>query len=439
MKRRQSSNRRQGAIEPELFSWPFTDERSDVPEPAPSPARRVHPPVVEAIPGTTPESAVPVSALAEMAKAIFDGAFLPVWVRGEITDFKAHRNGHWYFCLRDDAAQLRCVVWSRDQRGIPAPPDEGMQVVALGQLTFYAARGDVQLTVRQLDAEGDGLWRKAMERTRTRLEADGLLSLDRKRPLPIFPRRIAVITSPDGAALRDIIAVARRRCALVEIVVVPARVQGDGAIDELCYALERVARWGDADVVIIGRGGGGREDLWAFNDERLARAVAACPIPTISAVGHEIDTTICDLVADVRAATPSAAAECAVPVLEELRAGMALLSARLTEAMDDRFQWGRRSIEGAGERLVGGAREAIEARALRLRHAAARLNDLSPLATLARGYAAARDAEGRTLATVNAFRSGEPFELLLRDGLVHATTESVVRDTGTTLDAQIAE
>jgi exodeoxyribonuclease VII large subunit len=424
VKRRPTPTRRAGAIEPELFSWPFTEEREEPVARAPAPRARAA--EIDVAPGTTPESAIPVSALAEMAKAIIDGAFIPVWVRGEVTDFKSHRNGHWYFCLRDRAAQLKCVVWSRDQRGIPAPPDEGMQVVALGQLTFYAARGDVQLTVRQIDAEGDGLWRKAMERTRARLDADGLLSLARKRPLPRFPRRIAVVTSPDGAALRDIVAVAKRRCAFVEIVVVSARVQGDGAIDELCAALERVERWGDADVVIIGRGGGGREDLWAFNDERLARAVAACSIPTISAVGHEIDTTICDLVADVRAATPSAAAERAVPMLEDLKSAVRFASRRLGDAMVERLEWSRRSMIDALERLVAVTTESLEARAIRVRQAAARLNDLSPLATLARGYAAARDATGRTLGSVQGFAPGMPFELLLRDGTVQATTNAVL-------------
>src|SRR5688500_17794044 len=356
MKRRSSPVRRtQGAIEPELFSWPFSDGDDSSVQRAEVAAPRSREP--DDIPGTTPASAIPVSALAELAKAVIDGAFIPVWVRGEVTDFKSHRNGHWYFCLRDSRVQLRCVVWAGDQRGIPAPPDEGMQVVALGQLSFYATRGEVQLTVRAIDAEGDGLWRKAMERTRVRLEADGLLAAERKRRLPVFPRRIAVITSPDGAALRDIIAVARRRCALVEIVVIPARVQGDGAIEELCAAIARVGRWKDADVVIIGRGGGGREDLWAFNDERLARALAACPIPTISAAGHEVDTTICDLVADGRAPTPSAAAECAVPLLDALRATLGVAADRLRDAALEQVAWSRRSHADEASRLAAAARE----------------------------------------------------------------------------------
>ena len=421
MRRRPSPARRQDQPEPELFTWPFTE--NDAVSPPVVAAQRL--PRVEEAPGTSPSSAIPVSALAEMAKAIIEGAFMPVWVRGEITDFKSHRNGHWYFCLRDQGAQLRCVVWARDQRGIPAPPDDGMQVVVLGLLAFYSARGEVQLTIKAIDAEGDGLWRKAMERTRARLDADGLLAVERKRPLPLFPRRVAVVTSPDGAALRDIVAVIRRRCALVEIVVVPARVQGDGAIDELCSALELVGRWRGADVVIVGRGGGGREDLWAFNDERVARAVAACPVPTISAVGHEIDTTICDLVADMRAATPSAAAECAVPVLDELRGSVTFAAARLSSAIRERLGLALRDLEDSRDSITAAATRAIEEKSARIREVAGRLDDLSPLTTLARGYAAARDSDGRSLGSVKSFTPGLAFELLLRDGSVRATTDTV--------------
>ncbi|HET7458274.1 MAG TPA: exodeoxyribonuclease VII large subunit, partial [Gemmatimonadaceae bacterium] len=245
-------------------------------------------PIEETIPGASPVSAVSVAALTRTAKDVLEGAFVPLWVRGEVSDFKAHRNGHWYFCLRDDSAQVKCVVWSRDRRNMPAPPDDGMQVVALGQLTVYSARGDLQFAVHSMEAQGDGLWRKALEITRATLLAEGLLEPERKRPIPRFPRRIAVVTSPDGAALHDIVSVVRRRHAAVEIVVVPSKVQGDGAPEELCAALDSVARWSDADVVILGRGGGAREDLWAFNDIRVARAISACPIPVISAVGHEV-------------------------------------------------------------------------------------------------------------------------------------------------------
>ncbi len=218
-------------------------------------------------------------------KSIVEGSVPPLWVRGEVTGFKAHRNGHWYFTLRDAEAQLRCVVWARDTRRVPAPPDEGMLVAAYGRLSVYAARAEVQLAITRIEAEGDGLWRKAFEQARARLEADGLLDPARKRALPRYPRVIAVITSPDGAALHDIVSVTQRRDPTVNIVIVPAAVQGESAPQELIDALDRVGRWQGADLVIMGRGGGSREDLWAFNDERVARALAACPLPTISAVG----------------------------------------------------------------------------------------------------------------------------------------------------------
>ena len=381
-------------------------------------------PAFAAVPGASSESAVPVSVLTATAKDLLEGAFLPLWVRGEVTDFKAHRNGHWYFALRDHAAQIRCVVWSRDQRGIPAPPDDGMEVTALGQMTVYAARGDLQLSVKAMEAAGDGLWRKALEQARARLDADGLLDPERKRPLPRFPRRVCVVTSPSGAALHDIVAVARRRWAAVEIVVVAAKVQGDGAAEELCAAIERAGRYGP-DVVIIGRGGGAREDLWAFNDERVARAVALCPVPTVSAVGHEIDVTLCDLVADLRAPTPSAAAEHVVPVLAEVAAGVARLGERLREAIELRLADAAFERQRLAEALALRAGRTVERRQGTVRELAARLHTLSPLATLARGYAVALDDAGRTLGSVAAFAPGVPFALLLRDGRLRATTESI--------------
>jgi exodeoxyribonuclease VII large subunit len=220
---------------------------------------------------------------------------------------------------------------------MPAPRDDGMQVVALGQLTVYSARGDLQFAVHAMEAQGDGLWRKALELTRAALDAEGLLAPERKRPIPRVLRRVAIVTSPDGAALHDIVSVARRRFASVELVVVPAKVQGDGAPEELCAALERVARWGDLDVVIVGRGGGAREDLWAFNDIGVARAIAGCPVPTISAVGHESDVTIADFVADVRAPTPSAAAEMVVSRKDDFCSRIDRLSHRVGAAMRGRL------------------------------------------------------------------------------------------------------
>jgi exodeoxyribonuclease VII large subunit len=376
-------------------------------------------------PGATPRSAITVSMLTQTAKEIVEGAFPPVWVRGEISDFKAHRNGHWYFCLRDALSQLKCVVWSRDQWGIPATPDDGMQITAFGQLGVYAARGEMQFTVKRMEAEGDGLWRKALERTRLRLHADGLLAPERKRALPRYPRRIAMVTSASGAAMRDVVAVLRRRAPGVELIVVHAAVQGEGAPLELCAALDRVARWGGAELLIIGRGGGSREDLWAFNDERVARAVARCPIPTISAVGHEVDITLCDLVADHRAPTPSAAAEAAVASLEETTLALDAMRRRLVAAAEQCLYEPRVRAAAAARALAAATTSRLSQRKSAMSALAGRLNALSPLATLDRGYGAARGAEGVGLASVRDFRVGSPFVLRLRDGEIDATVTGI--------------
>jgi exodeoxyribonuclease VII large subunit len=237
---------------------------------------------------------------------------------------------------------------------------------------------------------------------------------------------VAVVTSPDGAALHDIAAVARRRWPSAELVVVAAKVQGEGAPAELCAAVERVGRWRGADgrpfdVVIVGRGGGSREDLWAFNDEALARAVAACPVPTVSAVGHEVDVTICDLVADLRAPTPSAAAEAVCPVLADVADEVRALGAALAAAAEGHLAGARAAAEDAGRGLADAAGRYAERRRARVELLAGRLHALSPLATLGRGYAVARDSgTGATLAAVGDFVPGRPFDLLVRDGRVRA-------------------
>jgi exodeoxyribonuclease VII large subunit len=263
-----------------------------------------------------------------------------------------------------------------------------------------------------------------MELTLAKLRRDGLLEESRKRPIPHFPKCVAIVTSPDGAAVRDIVAVLRERNSGVRVVVCPAKVQGDGAPLEIARALRRVARWARADVVIVGRGGGGKEDLWAFNDERVARAVAACPVPVISAVGHEVDITVCDAVADLRAPTPSAAATAACVAREEIERAFALARRDLSEAMATQLRGAnadlqrlRRCISQASTRIVNDNRSALAT-------AAGRLNALSPLGTLSRGYAVARDRKGRALTTVRDFAPDMDFELLLRDGLVKARTKA---------------
>lgn len=429
--RRGPPGRRRGAEPaPDLFLDPtFASANAETPPDARSAPNGYEPPdpVFDA-PGESAATAIPVSALTDAARDVLQGAFPRLWVYGEVTDFKRHRNGHWYFCLKDAGSTLRCVVWSRDQRRIPAPPDEGMQVTALGQLTVYPARGEMQLVVTALEAEGDGLTRKAVELILARLEADGLLAPERKRALPRFPRRIAVVTSPDGAAIRDIAAVTRRRSPGVEIVVIAAAVQGDNAPDELCAALDLLARWGQCDVAIIGRGGGAREDLRAFNDERVVRAVAALPMPVISAVGHEIDTTLCDLVADLRAATPSAAAEAAVPVHAELVATVVALREELVYVTGRRLDAARARVEAARRSAVVAATRVVERKRARIETLGGRLHALSPLATLSRGYAVARGEDGVTRARAAAFTVGERFELLMHDGVVGAHADDVRLD-----------
>ncbi|HKT07477.1 MAG TPA: exodeoxyribonuclease VII large subunit [Gemmatimonadaceae bacterium] len=401
---------------PDLFDAPGAPPRPRVPrrrEPEPNAYR-----------GASLESAMSVSELTRAAKDIVEGAFPPLWVRGEVATFSQHRNGHWYFSLRDASARIRCVMWATDTQRVPAAPDEGMQVTAYGRMTVYAPQGDMQLVVSALEASGDGLWRKALEQSVKRLTAEGLIDPKRKRRVSPYPRRIAVITSPDGAALHDIIAVVRRRCPIVEIVVVPASVQGDGAARELVAAIRRVSRWRRIDTVIVGRGGGSREDLWAFNDERVARALAACPVPTISAVGHEVDVSLCDLVADLRAATPSAAAEAAVPVLADVRARVATRTVDLRVALERRAMRARRQFEQTARDMRNGLERLTARRRARLEIAAGRLDALSPLATLGRGYALATDESGHALMSAAQFERGRAFRLRLRDGQVGARTES---------------
>lgn len=375
----------------------------------------------ESIPGASPKSAVAVGSLNETLKQLVEGGLGPLWVKGDVSDFKRHRNGHWYFTLRDASAQIRCVVWARDQKGIPAAPDDGMEICAYGRPCVYTARGDLHLAITKMEAVGDGLWQKALEITRRNLERDGLLALERKRQLPYSPSCIAVVTSPDGAAFRDVMAVVQRRAPHVQLVISSTKVQGEGAPEEICAAIDRVVRWGQAEVMIVGRGGGAREDLWAFNDERVARAIAASPIPVISAVGHEIDTTIADLVADFRAPTPSAAGEAVVPVSAELRETIKSYQAELVAALTRRIEGARYDLATHAKSIRNSTKSVIESRSASFKVITGRLQTLSPLATLSRGYAVARDPEtGRTLSSTADFSDDRPFVLTVRDGAIAA-------------------
>jgi exodeoxyribonuclease VII large subunit len=369
----------------------------------------------------SPEGAWTVTQVTRRARAVVESGLLPLWVRGEISGFKAWQSGHWYFALRDRGAQIRCVMFQKDNRRLPAPPQDGMQVFLFARPTVWEEKGEFRLTVVDLlSTEAGGLWQLAFEKAKAALAKDGLLDPARKRPLPRYPRRIAVVTSPDGAALQDIIAVAARRWPLAQLLVLPTRVQGEGAEADICAALALVCRLPELDVAIIGRGGGSREDLWTFNHERVARAVAALPVPVISAVGHETDVTLCDLVADVRAPTPSAAAEAATPDQSDVLVELSHLGARLARGLAARSGRVAERLDRTFDRLTGTVERRLERHRHELSGLAGRLDALSPLKILERGYALARDGQGRVLKRVAQFPTGLRFQLRVTDGEVAA-------------------
>ena len=281
-----------------------------------------------------------VSQLTDAVRGALEARFASVWVEGEISNFKAHSSGHWYFSLKDESAQLRAKCFRSSNIRIRFRPQDGLHVRARGRLTVYAARGEYELVVEALDPVGAGALRVAFEQLRDRLKAEGLFAPELKRPLPMFPRRVGVVTSPTGAAIRDIINVISRRTRTVHVLFSPARVQGDGAGSDIARAIQFInlhhrralaeGRKDDAvDVLIVGRGGGSTEDLWAFNEEEVARAIRASEIPVISAVGHETDFTIADFAADLRAATPSAAAELVAAKEDEICTALEQLATNL--------------------------------------------------------------------------------------------------------------
>jgi exodeoxyribonuclease VII large subunit len=368
------------------------------------------------------EGAWTVSEVTKRAKLVIEAGLPALWVRGEIANFTAARSGHWYFSLRDNTAQLRCVMFAKQNFRLPTPA-EGTQVFIFARPSMYEAKGEFQLAVTELlSTDQGGLWKLAFEKAKAALLKDGLLDPARKRRLPPFPRRIAVVTSPDGAALRDIQAVLARRWPIAELIVVPAQVQGAKAEASVCSALNRISRL-PVDVLVVARGGGSVEDLWAFNSERVARAVAAMPMPVISAIGHETDVTLCDLVADLRAATPSAAAEAATPDRVEVIAQCGVLGQRLARALRIASRHVVERLERSGDRLARCMESRLEqSRALLTAHSA-QLDALSPLRVLGRGYAVARDENGSILKRVAQLPSGQEFRLRVSDGEVDARVQ----------------
>ena len=275
-----------------------------------------------------------VTQVNRAVRSLLEDTIESLWISGELANWTRARSGHCYFTLKDEQAQLRCAMFKTEAATLPADPEEGTTVRAFGGLTLYEARGEYQLVVRRLEAEdAEGLWRQAFERLRSKLEAEGLLAPERKRALPRFPEAVGVVTSLAGAALADILTVVRRRAPWTRVIVRGARVQGEGSGDEVAEAIRALGASGLVDVLIVGRGGGSLEDLWAFNEEVVARAIVACPVPVISAVGHEVDVTISDLVADVRAPTPSAGAETAVKDGEGLSDALGVTRTRMSGAL----------------------------------------------------------------------------------------------------------
>ena len=303
------------------------------------------------------------SQLNTLARDLLEGAFPALAVAGEISNLARPASGHVYFTLKDARAQVRCALFKPKSTWLRFRPADGMQVVVRGRLTVYEARGDYQMILDTVEEAGEGALRRAFEQLKAKLEREGLFDTARKRPLPRFIRRLAIVTSPSGAAIRDVLTVLRRRCPLLEVEVLPAQVQGETAPAQILRQLQAAGASGRYDVVLLTRGGGSLEDLWAFNDEALARAIAASPVPVVSAVGHEVDVSIADYVADLRAATPSAAAELLVPDRDALRRRLRELAAVLRR---DQARM-------------------LRERAQRLDQAAARLQAASPRARLRQG------------------------------------------------------
>jgi exodeoxyribonuclease VII large subunit len=467
-----------------LFDLPFEEpepEPQPEPQPAPSPA------------AAAVRQVYSVSELTAALRDLIETRFAEVWVEGELSNAKVWTTGHLYFTLKDGGAQLKGIMFRSTLRYLRFKPDDGLHVVVRGRLGVYDLKGEYQIVAEYMEPQGYGRLQLAFEQLKKRLAAEGLFDSSRKRPLPALPRRIGIVTSIDGAALRDIIRVLRRRYPNAHLVIAPTRVQGEDAAGEIVRALRQVARVDGVDVVIVGRGGGSLEDLWAFNEEKVARAMAACPVPVISAVGHETDVTIADFVADLRAPTPSAAAEMVVRRKDEFHAHIAGLGERLQRAiranirrLDSRLQTllARPGYAGVRGRVGMRGRHLVEvsaslhqamagvlgrrarrqnqlAQALasfdprhrlasvrqrlltmdsrlraaftlrrhrcdsRFRSLAARLDGLSPLAVLTRGYAVCwdgtRTAVIRTAATV---ATGDPVIVTLSEGELECTVQT---------------
>lgn len=324
-----------------------------------------------------------VSELTRSIRSALETRFAAVWVQGEISNYKLHPSGHQYFTLKDQRAQISCVIW-RDTMLRPREPlADGAQVQVFGTVTVFEARGQYQLNVQILQPRGVGLLQAKFEALKRKLEVEGLFALERKRPLPKFPRRIGIVTSPSGAAIRDMLNVLRRRAPWLQVLINPVRVQGAGAAQEIAVAIHEFARPNDffapVDLIVVTRGGGSIEDLWEFNEEIVARAIFHCAVPIVSAVGHEIDFTICDFVADLRAPTPSAAAELIVPDVTDLQRQLDRCARSLGHQLLNRVRDAQQRLDHARDTLQRCLAHKIEGYKRSLDHAFRALQARSPV------------------------------------------------------------
>ena len=328
-----------------------------------------------------------VSELAREVKGLLETGFPDIWVEGEVSTPKLYPSGHLYFDLKDADAVVSAVMFGAGRMRLPFTLEHGLKVLARGRVSSYSKSSKFQLVVSAIEPRAMGALQLAFEQLKKKLEAEGLFAADRKRPIPRFPKRVGVVTSLQGAAIRDILSVLKRRFAGLDVLVHPVKVQGDGAASEIAAAIETLnAEFPDLDVLLVGRGGGSLEDLWAFNEEVTARAIAASKIPVISCVGHETDFTIADFVADLRAPTPSVAAELVVANKKEVVEQLGRLRTGLLRALRDVYEDRARELDDLEHRLLTALGQWTEKRVARLKVAAGKLDALSPLAVLSRGY-----------------------------------------------------
>ncbi|MBI4549724.1 MAG: exodeoxyribonuclease VII large subunit [Candidatus Omnitrophica bacterium] len=404
-------------------------------------------------PGSAERKILTVSQLTREIKACIEGRFGQVWVEGEISGLKLHHSGHIYFSLKDENAVLKAAFFSRHNQGLKFQLADGLKVICAGKISLYEPRGDYQLYVERIEPQGLGALQLAFEQLKARLAQEGLFDSGRKRAIPPYPRKVGIVTSPTGAALRDILNIVNRRFAGIHILIYPVRVQGPGACDEIARGIEDLNTFQDIDVLIVGRGGGSLEDLWAFNEETVARAIFRSRIPVISAVGHEVDWTIADFVADLRAPTPSAAAELVSKSREELENRLKNLSERARNGMRNLYAAKREELENlTGSYAFKQPLFLVEQWSQRLdellrqlcnyvkniraqkenvfKHVAGKLEALSPLAILARGYSLTFDGEGKLIKNAAAVKRGDRLVTRLSQGSLESEVISKKEEKG---------